>query len=86
MDLRKGDYVEHIGFPEVFGQVSIITQMPNDTFKIGVFVDDANGGRIFYDMDDKWELDSGMRIDDDGSWNDLQDGEEIIEVDYEIID
>lgn len=87
MQFNKGDIVAHIGFPEVTGRVEIIIPMPNNQYKLGVFLEDFNGGRIFYDMDDKWEMDMYYPPENpDYVYSDAYSSDNIVEVEYEVIE
>lgn len=80
--LQIDDYVSHIGFPEVYGTVKIITPMPNNEYRIGVLVDDCTE-RIFYDMDNTWEKIQGQQI---YQQEETYENGDFIEVEYEIIE
>lgn len=87
MQFNKGDIVTHIGFPEVTGLVEIIIPMPNNQYKLGVFLEDFNGGRIYYDTDENWEMDMYDPSEDKNYvYNDAYNIDNIVEVEYEVIE
>lgn len=66
-----GDRVHHLTFPPLDGMVISITNQFNGN-KIGVRLD---SGKIFYDMEDTWEVSSSSYKRND-----------TIDVDFEVID